>query len=113
MKAFDRFWALYPRRNGKKVGKYPCELWFEAKKPNEAEVEQIMEWLKIDNHNRKSSKEFYAHLPDPIRFLRMRMWRDDIEKIKTKGFVSDICKTEGCLNKWVSNYLCRPCLNKQ
>jgi hypothetical protein len=113
MKNFDRFWALYPKRNGKKVGKYPCELWFEAKKPDQETVDKMLGWLKIDNGNRTvMHKKFYANLPDPIRFLKNRMWEDDIEKVAGVGS-SDICRTEGCNNKWTSNYLCPECLKTE
>lgn len=89
---FDIFWKAYPKRNGKKVGKYPCSLWFEAKKPSEEEVAQMISWLTTDNGNRLASqKKFYAELPDPIRFLKNRMWEDDIDSIVVKPVMKRRC----------------------
>ena len=98
---FEQFWKLYPKRNGKKVGMYPCELWFEAKQPDPAEFQKMINWLKTDNANRQAlDGEFYENLPDPIRFLRNRMWRDDIEPIapKAKTIKGKFCAKEGCHN---------------
>jgi len=110
MKEFDRFWQAYPKRNGKKVGKNECGVWFAKFKPPTDMVDRMVSWLEIDSRNRVKSKDFYASLPDPIRFLKRVMWEDDIEPIRAAGSVSDICKTEGCPNKWVSNGLCGECL---
>lgn len=82
---FKTFWDLYPSRNNKKVGRYACELWFEAKGLNEATFQTIIDWIIIDNDNRsRLQNEFYANPCDPIRFLRERMWRDDIKPAKPK-----------------------------
>ena len=114
MNNFDKFWGTYPKRNNKKIGRYPCELWFEAKKPTDEEVEAMIAWLNIDNGNQQAShKKFYANLPDPIRFLRNKMWMDDIEPISKEKKVQDTCSTEGCNNRWATEInrtkLCSKC----
>ena len=78
---FDLFWKFYPKRNGKKIGAYPCSLWFEAKRPTDEETLSMVKWLKTDTDNRKTTKSFYAELPDPIRFLKYKMWRDPIDTL--------------------------------
>jgi len=88
---FEKFWAAYPKRNGKKVGRYTCSLWFEAKKPDEKLVDKMVMWLEIDKHNRaicEIKKEFYNPLPDPIRFLKNQLWMDEVDRINDK--VDDI-----------------------
>lgn len=110
MTNFERFWQAYPKRNGKKVGRNECGIWFVKFKPSTDMVSRMIAWLEIDSRNRVKSKDFYASLPDPIRFLKRVMWEDDIEELKLKGKVSDVCRTEGCDNKWVSGYLCTKCL---
>ncbi len=94
--AFNLFWKLYPQRNGKKIGKYPCELWFEAKRPSDEVVETMINWLKTDADNREIAKDFYANLPDPIRFLKNRMWKDPIQANgkKRSKFSTDCCLCE-------------------
>ncbi len=85
MTDFERFWQAYPKRNGKKVGKHECGIWFARFKPSSDMVDKMVAWLEIDkNNHRADSKEFYASLPDPIRFLKRVMWDDDIELIKSE-----------------------------
>ncbi len=92
MTNFNKFWQAYPKRNNKKVGKYPCSLWFKAEKPTGDEVQRMVDWLTVDNGNRaKSQKKFYAELPDPIRFLKNRMWEDPIDSIVAKKKQADTC----------------------
>ena len=94
---FEQFWSLYPKRDGKKVGRYPCQLWFEAKRPDESTFQSMIDWLKTDNQNRaRLEGEFYAPLPDPIRFLRNKMWQDEIEPVKAKIIKGKFCSIEGC-----------------
>lgn len=84
---FDQFWKAYPARNKKKVGKYPCSLWFEAKRPSPSIVDAMVDWIEQDKANRASVERdggFYAPPKDPIRFLKDRMWEDDIGVILTK-----------------------------
>ena len=85
---FKAFWKAYPQRNKKKVGKYPCQLWFEAKKPAPETAEKMIDWLEQDKANRASTEKengFYAPPCDPLRFLKERMWEDDIGVVLTKA----------------------------
>ena len=82
------FWDLYPARitNGKryKVGLYPCQLWFEAKKPDDETFSKICAWVKIlrDNYEHSLKKgKFYAAPCDPLKFLKGQGWRDEIEPL--------------------------------
>lgn len=90
---FETFWQAYPKRNGKKVGRYPCSLWFEAKKPSPETVQLMVQWLETDKANRRAStgKRFYGGLPDPIRFLKYKMWEDDIGPLVKKQ-ASRLCE---------------------
>ena len=80
------FWAIYPPRisNGKKtkIGKYPCQLWFEAKKPDDKTFTEMCDWVKMFKANYEYSlkkNKFHAPPKDPIRFLKDRGWEDEIE----------------------------------
>jgi hypothetical protein len=111
---FDLFWAAYPRRNGKKVGKHDCRVWFLKNNPP---LDKILEWIKTDSANRSLATEkkmFYANLPDPIRFLKRAMWEDDIEPIAKKR--SDTCHSTDCDRPWSGTFenrqYCTPCLKE-
>lgn len=87
MTLFDTFWKAYPKRNNKKVGRYPCQLWFKAYVPDKDIVDKMVSWLKIDVTNRKAVQgkgEFYAEACDPLKFLKDRKWMDDIGVMVTK-----------------------------
>jgi hypothetical protein len=107
------FWDLYPKRNGKKLGKYPCQLWFEAKKPQDFSemIAWLRTWLSNDEIMTKK-KDFHAHLPDPIRFLKNRMWHDDIDELKgaTKAKPQCQCGHEATSQVGSKRYcpLCHP-----
>lgn len=86
-KLFDRFWQAYPARNKKKVGKYPCQLWFKAYTPSVETASAMIDWIEQDKANRASVEAeggFYAPPKDPIRFLKDRAWLDDIGVILNK-----------------------------
>ena len=86
-KLFDAFWLSYPARNKKKVGKYPCQLWFKAYTPSVETVTAMIDWIEQDKANRASVEAeggFYAAPPDALRFLKERMWTDDIGVILNK-----------------------------
>lgn len=113
---FNRFWKAYPRRNNKKVGKYPCSLWFEAKNPSPAIVDIMIDWIEQDRANRETAGNagnFYTPPCDPIRFLKEQMWGDDIGHIDTDSERADKLRTESrkqaidgwkkSLNLWIFN----------
>lgn len=94
------FWKLYPKRNGKKIGKTDCRLWFEKHRPSPEIFSAICAWLKIwvaNDEICRRKKEFHASLPDPIRFLKRVMWEDDIEPLRGKK-KGKSCSLFGCDN---------------
>lgn len=108
MTPFDKFWQVYPKRNGKKVGKHDCRVWFLKHNPTDAVINRMVTWLDIDNGNRDvCQKKFYANLPDPIRFLKRRMWEDDIEAL-TKKLVNTCahCSTEDVVARYENKWHC-------
>jgi hypothetical protein len=87
------FWNLYPPRYSEekkplkerkktKVGMYPCQLWFEAKKPDDETFSKMCEWVKTLRQNYEhclKKGEFHRAPKDPLRFLKDRGWYDEIE----------------------------------
>jgi hypothetical protein len=72
---FKKFWEIYPKRNGKKVGKKETWEYFKDK-IKEEDLENLM--VATRNYaNSKIAKDNYAK--DPVRFLKKDYWRDWIE----------------------------------
>ena len=103
---FQAFWELYPKLSGRKPGKYSCGLWFEAKKPDDETVTEMLSWIKLHKFNSEifeAKKEFYALLPHPIRFLKERFWEDPLDAIaKPKEKFNQDCVV--CGEKGVATY---------
>lgn len=71
---FEKFWAVYPARKGKKVGKGTThEAW---KKLNEEERPLLLR-AALNYSRSDSARTGYAR--DPQRFLRARYWEDWLE----------------------------------
>jgi hypothetical protein len=80
---FEKFWNLYPKRNGKKVGKQECQIFIKDKiKPNEHEP-----LLKATGHYANSDEVKRGYARDPIRFLKKDYWQDWVDGSGTKGQV--------------------------
>lgn len=71
IEAFETFWAAYPSRNGKRVGKAKTQkLW-----KNLSEFDQRAAQAAAENYaNSKQATSNYAK--DPERFLKDRFWED-------------------------------------
>lgn len=115
--SFKRFWDAYPKRNGKKKGKYPCGLWFKAYTPNPETVQGMIDWLTTDKANRRylgKKGKFYASLPDPIRFLKDKMWEDGIESVvkKKKEDICQFCGKSGTVKVDGKGWACCRCSDK-
>ena len=77
---FPIFWDLYPKRNGKKLGKAETEKVF--LKFSDDEQTEIMKALS----NYRKSKVVADGFPkDPIRFLRKDFWKDWLDDGGTNG----------------------------
>ena len=85
---FKAFWKMYPKRNGRKVGKH--ETWMLFKKVLVSDHESLMHAAK--NYQ---SAEFVR---DPVRFLKNDWWRDWIEN----AVVEDRTPTAEDLKHWNS-----------
>ena len=73
--AFEAFWNLYPKRNGKKLLKKDAEKYF-INKIKDAEIPLLMQ--AVQNYVESDTcKRGYAR--DAIRFLRNDFWRDWLE----------------------------------
>lgn len=75
---FEDFWKVYPKRNGKKVGRKECLEYFKsfANRDRELVIIAAQNYAKS-----KDAKDGYAR--DPIRFLKKDFWKDWIETPKT------------------------------
>jgi len=75
---FEDFWKVYPKRNGKKVGRKECLEYFKSFANRDRE--QVI--VAAENYAKsKDAKEGFSR--DPIRFLKKDFWRDWIETPKT------------------------------
>ncbi len=99
---FNEFWEIYPKRNGKKVGRDFCELWFKAEKPDNERFGKMMYFLKTDIANReycRKRNKFYAAPQDPKVFLKNWSPGDEIEPlVKTRK--DPVCAN--CGGKWTN-----------
>lgn len=71
---FEEFWNLYPKRNGKIIGRKEC-LGYCKKYTSE-------EWDKIiqgTTNYAKSKQVAEGYAKDPIRFLKKELWNDWLE----------------------------------
>jgi len=71
---FNKFWELYPKRNGKVVGKKECKDYFKNIKQ-----EDFPDLLKATGNYAGSSKAKDGYAKDPIRFLKKEFWTDWLE----------------------------------
>lgn len=72
---FDAFWANYPARNRRKLGKAQCKEFYRQM----SEQDQIDCVQAAKNYAKaciQTGDEFVPLPRDPIRFLRNRWWRD-------------------------------------
>jgi len=75
MQLFDKFWKIYPSRNGRKVTKKESLQCFKEQFKSESKIGLLLQ--ATENYS-KSCKEGFAK--DPIRFLKKDFWRDWLEK---------------------------------
>jgi hypothetical protein len=107
---FERFWKLYPKRNGKKVGKADCWDWWQGNSVGHEDMARIIPWLLMDNRNRKAAIDagkFYESLPDPCRWLKGRWWTEPIEPIKIEPTAPQKTKLYPILGKTCSRDGCK------
>ena len=76
---FNIFWKLYPKRNGKKIGKKECLDWWQRKVDVEETYKQIIRGVE---NFAESKKVIDGFAEDPIRFLKHQRYLDyqEIEK---------------------------------
>ena len=78
---FEKFWKIYPSRNGRKVTKKESLLFFKDNFKTEEEINLL---LKATQNYSAMTKEGFAK--DAIRFLKKDFWRDWIEKTEDKEY---------------------------
>jgi len=71
---FDRFWEIYPTRNGRKIGKKECFEFFKK-----IPFEEIPSLLIATEHYANSKTVSDGYAKDPIRFLKKDFWKDWIK----------------------------------
>ncbi|MEE8382249.1 MAG: hypothetical protein V3R78_10305, partial [Thermodesulfobacteriota bacterium] len=71
----EKFWSLYPKRKGKKVGKPDC-LEYINKKIEEPDFQSL---LRATKNYSESSEVKDGFVRNPIRFLEKDFWREWIE----------------------------------
>jgi len=70
---YERFWKAYPKRNGRKVGKFDA---FKVWKTMSADDKRAA-FTEIEKRNRQQSHGKY--IKDALRYLKGRGWEDDVE----------------------------------
>jgi hypothetical protein len=74
----EQWWGIYPKRNGKRVGRKEC---FDFIRANLSVVDMEL-LLKATASYAKSSDPIKGFAKDPIRFLKKDYWKDFIEPDK-------------------------------
>jgi len=74
---FEKFWSIYPSRNGRKVTKKESLQFFKDNFKNEEGINLL---LRATENYSKSDDAQRGFAKDPIRFLKKDFWRDWIEK---------------------------------
>lgn len=87
---FDIFWKLYPRRNGRLLGKVRAAQLFGRLSDKDQLLCCRAAGAYAQSYKRPlKSQEFRPEPRDPERFLRMEWWRDWLEpETKMCGFRS-------------------------
>ena len=83
METFEYFWSIYPRRNGKKLGKAKAERMFMKMKPEE--IDDV--FVALANYN-KSKQVHDGFACDAPRFLRKDYymdWLDGAGEVRTNN----------------------------
>lgn len=73
--AFDRFWAAYPRREGRAA----CEKKWEQKRLD-AQADVIV--AHVEKRAREDKKWKDGYIPMPLTFLNQERWTDEYEVIR-------------------------------
>ncbi len=77
-KKFKEFWELYPKRQGKRVGKAEAKKYFVAK----IKDEEFLSIMQAVRNYASSTGCRNGYAKDAIRFLRQDFWKDWIEESK-------------------------------
>jgi len=76
---FEEFWAAYPARNRRKLGKAQCRLLFEQL----SDEDQALCVQAAKNYAKgcqPKGDEFIPAPRDPVRFLKHEWWRDWLDE---------------------------------
>lgn len=98
---FDAFWLIYPKRNGKKVGRSACE----AKWRTMSEEDRRLAYVGAFNYA-KAVADGLTIAKDPERFLKAKVWNDYLDgpghadvrttsKPSTLGVIAALAEREG------------------
>lgn len=70
---FEQFWKAYPKRNGKKQGKFPAfKSFLKIKTP----LETLLAALEL---HKRSQQWADGYIPDAVTWLNQRRWEDEID----------------------------------
>jgi uncharacterized protein YdaU (DUF1376 family) len=72
----EKWWHVYPSRNGKKVGKKESLLYLKSMKLENGDRELL---LKATQNYSTSKAALEGYIKDPVRFLKKEFWRDWVE----------------------------------
>ena len=78
---FDSFWKIYPRRNGKIVGKKQCMAWWKKNVTSQEIADSIINGA---TNFSKSKQAIDGFAKDPIRFLKHELYDDWQKAEETK-----------------------------
>lgn len=92
--AFDHFWELYPRKEGKQEAR---KVWFEELKPDQSTEIAISNALSWQRRQPRWLEEAGKYIPHPATYLRKRRWEDEPPMLpnvstKTAGNLANIAE---------------------
>ncbi len=84
MPIFEDFWAAYPARHGRKLGKALCLSIFK-KLPHEDQLLVLKAAAQYAEASKPKADAFVPLPRDPIRFLKQDWWRDWVDRPEVKA----------------------------
>jgi hypothetical protein len=80
----ENFWPSYPKREGVKVGKAECRSYWKSHNLD-TKLQEILNGLSVWKMKDQWTRDNGRYVPDPIRFLRRKMWSAEITPTPASG----------------------------
>lgn len=78
---FDRFYALYPKHEGRKPALAKFKAIMESEKEPEKLLTTILSKLQKQIGAKKWTKDNYQYIPLPATYLNQRRWEDEVVEL--------------------------------